>query len=47
MIGYFKTKDGKCVHYRAEEYGSPNCYKCKYSLNDDREETDKIRFYYS
>ena len=40
--GYFKTKDEQCVHCMSEKYGGPNCYKCKYELNEDEEETNNI-----
>ena len=40
--GYFKTKDGQGVYCRSENYGGPACYKCKYEINEDGEETNNI-----
>ena len=40
--GYFKTKDGKCIYCRSEQYGGPACYECGYGEDENGQETDNI-----
>ena len=40
--GFFKTRDEQCVPCKAEENGGPSCYKCKYAVNENGEETNNI-----
>ena len=44
--GYFKTKENKCVYCRSEKYGGPECYKCKYDIDQNGKETDNIKCEY-
>ena len=41
-VGYFKTKDEKCVYCRDEKYGGPDCLKCRYDYDENSQEKDKI-----
>ena len=41
-VGFFKTKDEKCIHCRDEQYGGDGCFKCRYGLDENNKETDKI-----
>ena len=43
---YFKTKEDKCIYCRAEEYGGPGCLKCKYSIDENGNETNNIQCEY-
>ena len=40
--GYFKTKEGKCIYCRSEEYGGPGCDECGYEKNENGIETNNI-----
>ena len=40
--GYFKTKDGSCIHCKAKKNGGPACELCGYELNQYGKETDNI-----
>ena len=40
--GYFRTKDEQCVNCKSEKYGGPACFKCKYEINENGEETENI-----
>ena len=40
--GYFKTKEGTCVHCNAQKNGGPACELCGYGVDDDGNDTDDI-----
>ena len=40
--GYFKAKDGTCIHCKAEKNGGPACELCGYEINTEGIETDNI-----
>ena len=39
---YFKTRDKKCIQCNLEEYGGNGCSKCKYSKDENDQETNEI-----
>ena len=41
-IGYFKTKDNKCVYCKSEEYGGPSCLKCQYEKDENQNDKQNI-----
>ena len=40
--GYFKTKDEKCINCRTENFGGPDCLKCRYEQKTDNNEDNII-----
>ena len=41
-IGYFKTKENKCVYCKSEEYGGPSCLKCQYEKDENQNDKQNI-----
>ena len=40
--GYFKARDGTCIHCKANKNGGPACELCGYELNEEGNESDNI-----
>ena len=40
--GYFKTKEGTCIHCNAQKNGGPACELCGYEVDDEGNETNDI-----
>ena len=40
--GYFKTKEGKCIHCKAKKNGGPGCELCEYAKDENGNDKDDI-----
>ena len=40
--GFFKTKDETCIYCKARKNGGPKCDECKYIIDENEDETNKI-----